>query len=672
MCSPLADKDALAALKETIRQHDVAYYVFDSPTISDHAYDQLFQQLLATEMAHPEWVTPDSPTQRVGGKVEGTFASVHHPIPLLSLANAFQKEDLLQFDRQLRQELGMEKGAPSYSLEFKIDGLSVALYYTNGVLTTAATRGDGLDGEDVTTTVRTIKNIPLRLSEDVTATFRGELFFTKDAFKALNQTRETYGESLFANARNAASGSVRQLNPEVTAKRRLSAVFYSLLQTSGLLPETQADALDIIKTLGLRPVGAWHCEDIEAVWAHCVYWQTHRQDLPFDIDGLVIKLNDLVAQEALGNRARNPRWAIAYKFPPETAVTEILAISVQVGRTGVITPVAQLRPVLISGSTVSRATLHNEDFIIEKDIRVGDAVRIRKAGEIIPEVIEVIVDDRDRQPPFVFPTHCPACDTPLVRMPDEAATRCPNGLACPAQLRERIIHFASRDALDIEGLGPAVVNQLFNSGLVKNLTDLFVLSIEDLLTLDRFGRKSADNLIRALDTARSRPFHRLLFGLGIPLVGVSVSKLLVQHHSTLTSLMQADIEKLQEIPGIGPAIAQELTVFFADDHNREELKRLASFGFQMAERTATAETALSLQGQTFVLTGTLPNLTRKDAADRIEKQGGKVTGSVSKKTSYVVAGNDPGSKYDKAVALNIPILDEESLLALLEGEDNHA
>lgn len=657
---------ALEDLRETIRAHDRAYYVEDAPQISDHAYDQLFQELLAIEAAHPDWVTPDSPSQRVGGMVQEGFASVRHVVPLLSLANAFSAEDLRHFDRQVREESGQK---PTYDVEFKLDGLSVALTYEAGRLTRGATRGNGLEGEDVTSNIKTIRNIPLRLDEAVDLVVRGEIYLPKKAFEQINAQREADGQPLFANPRNAAAGSVRQLDPAIARSRPLAGAFYTVLQ--GLEEVDQQDqALLRLGQLGLPTSWYQVCGDIEEAIATCLYWQDHRHELDFDIDGMVVKVNDLALGEALGSRARNPRSAIAYKFPPEEQETTVEDIQVQVGRTGVVTPVAYLTPVLISGSTVSRATLHNADLLAERDIRIGDRVWVRKAGEIIPEIIGVRKDLRTDQPPYVFPETCPACGTDLVRDETAVAIRCPNRLACSAQVQEGLVHLASRDALDIEGLGPSRVAQLYEAGLFKEVADIFLLTKDDLVGLDRFGEKSADNLIAAIDRAKDRPYARLLYGLGIPLVGLAMAQVLAEAFPSFAALSQASQEDLLAVEGVGPGIAEEVAIFFADPANQTTLQKLADLGLPVAKEAGEEGEAQnqSLAGKTFVLTGTLGDMSRAQAKEALEARGAKVTSAVSSKTDYVIAGENPGSKVDKAQALGIPILTEEDFQKLLEGD----
>ncbi len=656
------------ALMEEVRHHEYLYYVLDEPTLSDAAYDALYQSLQAFEKAHPNDIAADSPTQRVGGAVAAGFSAFKHPIPLQSLANAFSLGDLQAFDASLRKDAPASR--IQYSVEFKIDGLSIALYYHDGKLQAAVTRGDGVNGEDVTNNVRTIKSIPLvipNLEGDVSV--RGEIYMSKKAFTALNEKRDALGESLFANPRNAAAGSLRQLDPEVTAKRQLNGLFYTVLNDEERGLQSQESAISFIKEMHLAPIQNMICDTIEKAYEYCLYWQEKRQELPFEIDGMVIKLNDLALQKQLGVRAKTPRWAIAYKFPPEQKVTRLNDITLQIGRTGVATPVGELEPVFVAGSTIRRATLHNKDYIQEKDIRVGDYVVIQKAGDVIPEIDHVVKDKRDEDSvPYEFPSVCPECGSTLVHVEGEVAIRCMNGMACPAQVRARIVHFASKNAMDIAGLGPEIVNQLYVNGLVKELPDLYRLTVDDLLRLDRFAEKSATNLVQSIEASKDADFYRVLFGLGIPLVGLETSKILEKNFESVEALMAVDVDTLQNIDQIGGVIAHEVKNFFSDTKNRAQLEALQALGVPMARKEAGELLPQTLAGKTFVLTGTLLTYSRDEAKAMIEARGGKVTGSVSKKTNYVVAGEKAGSKYEKAVSLNIEILTEEALIQLLEGE----
>ena len=655
-------------LMDKIRHHEYLYYVLDQPEISDIAYDKLYRALEDFEKTHQGEIAQDSPTQRVGGTVVDSFQSYHHPIPLQSLANAFSLEELKAFDNSLRKEIPGEKIA--YSVEFKIDGLSIALYYKKGRLEAAVTRGDGNDGEDVTSNVYTIKSIPLSIpctEHDVA--IRGEIYMSKQSFETLNQRRDELGESLFANPRNAAAGSLRQLDPKVTATRQLGGIFYTVLNDDECELATQEDAISFIKYQHLMPIKNEICDTIEDAYDYCMYWKDKRRELPYEIDGMVIKLADIQLQKKLGQRAKTPRWAIAYKFPPEQQVTRLNTISLQIGRTGVATPVGELEPVFVAGSTIRRATLHNKDYIAEKDIRPGDYVVIQKAGDVIPEIDHVVLEKRSVQTQtYQFPMICPECGGPLVEVEGEAAIRCMNVLACPAQVRARIVHFASKNAMDIAGLGPEIVNQLYVNGLVKELPDLYKLTMEQLLSLERFGEKSAQNLLTAIENSKGAAFYRLIFGLGIPMVGLETSKILEKNFENIDALQNSDSESLIAIDQIGDIVANEVINFFSSANNQRQLEALKNLGLNMQRLKQEEAEEQTVVGKIFVLTGTLAHHSRDDMKKLIEAHGGKVTGSVSKKTNYVVAGENPGSKFDKAKTLNIDILNEDELIQLLEGE----
>lgn len=659
----------LEELRRLIEEHNYRYFVLDAPIISDQEFDELMRELLELEAKFPELVTPDSPSQRVGGAPRPEFATVRHRQPLLSLANAFSPEELRDFDRRVRELVG---GAVDYVVEPKIDGLSVALVYVDGVFTTGATRGDGEVGEDVTANLRTVRALPLRLKRPVARLeVRGEVYMPKAAFARLNKAREEAGEPVFANPRNAAAGSLRQLDPKVTASRTLGLFVYQVLYTEEPEPATQMEALDYLAGLGF-PVNPYrlHCRHAGEVLEVVEEWTTEkRAALPYEIDGLVIKVNSVALQRVLGATAKSPRWAVAYKFPAEQAITRVLDIIVRVGRTGVLTPTALLEPVRLAGSTVSRASLHNEDIIREKNVRIGDTVIIQKAGDVIPEVVKVLPERRTgEEKEFHLPERCPVCGSRVIREEGEAAHRCSGGLACPAQVKERIIHFASRSAMDIQGLGPAIVSQLLDAGLIADAGDLYYLKVEDLLPLERFAQQSAQNLIAAIAASKNKGLERLLFALGIRHVGERAARTLARHFRSLDRLREASFEELTTLPDIGPKIAASIKAFFEEPRNLEVLEKLRRAGVRM-EAEAESETPGPLAGKTFVLTGTLPNLTRQEATDLIVRAGGKVAGSVSRRTDYVVVGDNPGSKYDKARELGIPLLDEEGLRKLLEGRE---
>ena len=652
-------------LRAEIERHNYRYYVLDQPEISDAQYDALFRELEALEREHPEFVTPDSPTQRVGAAPAKEFGTVRHRVPMLSLANAFSHEEFLDFDRRVKRGLGVETEV-EYVCELKIDGLGVSLTYRDGVLVTAATRGNGVEGEDITGNVRTIAAVPLRLQPvaDLTGDIeiRGEIYLSHTEFARLNAEREALEEAPFANPRNAAAGAVRQLDPRVTASRKLSIFCYAMGEMGNLDFATHRELLAFIKDAGL-PVNP-HIQPArgaEEVLAFCDRWEHERHQLTYDTDGVVVKVNDLAAQATLGFVSRSPRWAIAYKYAPEQAETVIRDILVQVGRTGALTPVAVMEPVLLAGSTVSRATLHNEDEIRRKDIRIGDHVVIQKAGEVIPEVVRVIVEARSGdERTFTMPDHCPVCDAEVTRPEGEAVARC-SGVACPAQLKQRIEHFVSRGALDIEGIGPALVEQLVDGGLVHDPADLFFLTAAQLLGLERMGQKSADNVIQAIAGAKQPPLGRLIFGLGIRYVGETVADLLAAHFGSLEALSQASPEELLAIPGIGPRIADSAYIFFQQEQTATLLEKLRAAGVQ--PHSAAPAGAGPLSGKTFVFTGAL-SVPREDAEARVRAQGGKASSSVSRATDFVVIGEKPGTKAEKARALGVRILTEEEFNGL--------
>lgn len=664
--------ERLDALKTEIAYHDKQYYVLDAPEISDYQYDQLMRELLEIEAIYPSLVRNDSPSQRVGGEALKQFESYTHRTPLLSLMNAYGTDELREFHQRVLHDLDTD--TVEYAVEYKIDGLSIALYYENGVLQNGVTRGDGITGEDVTANVRTVKNIPLRLHNNLPVLeARGEVYLPKASFEKINQQRDANGESLFANCRNAAAGSIRQLDPKITAERDLRAFIYTMMHVEGANPETHSACVNLLKDAGFTVMEPFISTDIDAICDYCVYWGEHRHDLPFDIDGMVIKINDLAQQNTLGNRAKNPRWAIAYKFPPEQGVTRIQEITVQVGRTGAVTPVANLEPIFLSGSTISRATLHNADFIAEKEIKVGDFVVIQKAGEVIPEVVSVVKEKRDgTEREFVFPDVCPACGAPLIRVDGEAAYRCSDTMTCPAQVREGIIHFASRDAMNIEGLGPAVITQLLEHGIIANAADLYDMQKNALLQLDRMGKKSVDNLLNSIEVSKQRNLAQVIFALGIRLVGQNVAKVLARNFDSIDALKEAGMEQLVAIDEVGPKIAESIIDYFGNGRHDIFLQKLSAAGVQLHQEPITekqenaAMRKKEFAGKTFVLTGTLPTLDRRTASTMIEQAGGKTSGSVSKKTDYVLAGENAGSKLEKAQDLGISIIDEETFLQMLQ------
>lgn len=648
-------------LREAIRRHEYLYYVLDDPQITDTEFDHLMRELAGLEQEHPELITPDSPTQRVGGEAREGLSTVVHRVPLLSLDNAFSLADLKDFDRRVRK---VNQGA--YMAELKIDGVSIALVYENGVLINAATRGDGLVGEDVTPNIRTIKNIPLKLRTPLPRLeVRGEIYMPKSEFVRLNQEREEKDEKIFANPRNATAGSVRQLNPAITASRALAGFIYDIIYVEGIELDSQEEALKFLRGEGI-PVNqeARLCHNIDEIYAYCQQFQEARHSLPYEIDGVVVKLNDFAPRQALGQTAKSPRWAIAYKFAAEEKETRLIKCELNVGRTGIIAPTAIMEPVFLAGTTVSRASLHNFDLVKEKDIRVGDMVLVHKAGDIIPEIIKPIADKRNGSETFILPPeNCPTCGGNAVRAEGEVAWRCEN-LNCPARLKESLVFFASRDAMDIDGMGPALVDQLVDQGLVHNIADVYGLDPQTVAGLERMGAKSAVNLINAIETSKTRPLYRLITALGIRHIGLKSARILTGVIKNINDFMQASAPELIDIPEIGPKMAESLVNFFAEPRNRQMLERLAAAGVNMKEEQP-ANGKGRLQGKTFVLTGALSGLSRTEASEKILSLGGKTSSSVSKKTDYVVVGEDPGSKYDRAVQLGITLLNEREFLDLI-------
>ncbi|MBE3578109.1 MAG: NAD-dependent DNA ligase LigA [Limnochordales bacterium] len=725
----------LAELRREINEHNYRYYVLDAPIISDAEYDRLMRELLELEEQYPDLVTPDSPSQRVGAPPSEAFAVVYHRVPLLSLDNVYDVEELRAWDGRLHRWLGLPQSEPlEFVAELKIDGLAVALTYEQGRFVRGATRGDGERGEDVTANLRTVRAIPLVLRNPhpdsatagesgadrfpFTLEVRGEVYLEKEAFRRLNQERAKRGEPLFANPRNAAAGSLRQLDPRVTASRPLAFWCYALGYLEPLagadpvavpaLPETHYERLQMLRSFGF-PVNPHIrlCRGVQELVDYLREWEEKRHALDYATDGIVFKVNSVALQERLGATAHAPRWAIAFKFPAEEATTVIRQIVVQVGRTGALTPTAVFDPVEIGGSTVSRASLHNEDYIREKDIRIGDTVLVHKAGEVIPEVVKVLVERRTgAERPFVMPDRCPVCGSEVQREPGEAVARCV-GRSCPAQIEEALLHFASRDAMDIQGLGPKLAHQLLEKGLVKTMADLYRLRLEDLLTLERMGRKSAENLLVAIEASKERGLARLLFGLGIRHVGEETARELARHFRTMDALMEASEAELRQVPGIGPEVASSLRAFFHDTANRQLIRELAELGVKMeatgggraAELTARsmappessregqmpAESPASLPNSLFarllsrvssrqpftgmqiVVTGTLAGLTREEAEALIEAGGGRPGASVSRKTTFLVAGEKPGeNKLARARELGTRILSEEEFLRMME------
>ncbi len=656
------EREELEALRRELEQANYEYYVLDNPTMTDYDFDHKLRRLEELEAKHPDLASPDSPTQRVGGKVAEGFAEVVHRVPLESLQDVFSLKELTEFDQRVREALGEEI---EYDVEPKVDGLSVALEYENGLFVRGATRGDGQVGEDVTENLRTIRSIPLRLSEALPSLIvRGEVYMPKKVFEDLNAQLELQGKSLFANPRNAAAGSLRQHDSKVAAARKLDIQVFNIQWAEGRTFRTHTETLDYLASQRFKVIPHKTCTTIAQAGEAIARMGDGREEYPFDIDGAVVKLNDLAGRERLGSTAKFPRWAAAYKYPPERKPSKVLDIVVQVGRTGVLTPKAVVEPVRLAGTTVTSATLHNQDFITEKDIRIGDTVLVQKAGEIIPEIVAV---ERDKRPegtvPYHLPDRCPVCGAPVARDEDGAHIRC-TGAECPAQRLRHLVHFASRDAMDIEGLGPAVVENLLEAGLVQSPGDLYALKAEDVAELERMGKKSAENLIAALEKSKGNDLSRLLFAFGIRQVGQKAGKILAAHFGDLDSLMAASEEALTAIPDIGAITAHSIAAWFQSPQSRHLIESLRAAGVNFKSLEAPAGEALA--GKTFVLTGTLEHLGRKEAAALIEAQGGKVSGSVSKKTSYVVAGEAAGSKLQKARELGIPVLTEGELLSMLE------
>jgi len=661
-------QEKLEKLRAEISYHDYRYYVLDNPVISDAQYDALMQELIKLEKQYPELITPDSPSMRIGGQPREGFATLSHRLPMLSLANVMGEEELLDFDRRVRTSLLNEKA--EYVVELKVDGLAVSLWYEDGILKRGATRGDGFTGEDITPNLKTIRSIPLRLQKPVPfLEVRGEAYMTKETFLKLNKDRVEVGEPAFANPRNAAAGSLRQLDPAITASRKLNIFIYGLGDYRGIDFATHAQSLNFLKEAGFPVSKDFRLfKDIKEVVEYCRWWEKQRFNLPYTIDGLVVKVNSLVQQKRLGATLKSPRWAIAYKFPAEQAQTKIKDITIKVGRTGVLTPTAILEPVHLAGTTVTRATLHNEDMIKEKDIRVGDKVLVHKAGEIIPEVLEVLkAERRGTEEPFVMPAKCPVCQSKVIRLAEEAARRCTN-LTCPARQREGLIHFASRGAMDIAGLGQATIDNLLKTKLISDVADLYCLKFDDLVSLERMGPKSAQNLLAAIEKSKSNPFNRLIFALGIIHVGERASRILAERFGSMERLMKATFEELVAIPEIGPKIAASITAFFDLEQNRQLIAKLARSGVKMGEEPAKkkGEEAKPLLNKTFVVTGTLKNFTRGQVQEIIQKLGGRVTSSVSKNIDYILVGEEPGSKYTKALTLGISVLREDEFLNFIK------
>ncbi len=668
--SDAGDANARAAqLRDAIDAHSHRYHVLDQPSIPDAEYDRLFQELQVLETLYPELVSPTSPTQRVGAAPLATFEPVQHTTPMLSLNNAFTTDDVTAFDRRAREALSVEQ--IEYAVEPKFDGLAVSLLYSAGRLVQGATRGDGFSGENVTANLRTIRAIPLRIDgRSMNFEVRGEVLMRRQDFQALNAAQRARGEKEFVNPRNAAAGALRQLDPGITSQRRLSFVAYALTDNQASVHARHSEQMDWLESLRV-PVAPERrvVRGLDGLLAYYQEIGERRRQLPYEIDGVVYKVNDLEMQCRLGFVSRAPRFALAHKFPAELEITQVLDIQVQVGRTGTLTPVARLRPVFVGGVTVTNATLHNEDEVRRKDVRIGDFVVVRRAGDVIPEVVSVVVERRpDDAREFIMPTRCPQCQSPVERIEGEAAVRCSAGLYCPAQRKQALLHFASRRALDIEGLGEKLVEQLVDENLIKSPADLYRLELKTLAALERMGEKSAQNLLDAIARSHETTLARFIYALGIRNVGETTAKDLAAHFGKLDRLMAADETTLEQVPEVGPVVAHSVRQFFQDAQQRGVVLQLREVGVRWPEQDGASVAVLALQGTTFVLTGTLPNLSRDDAKARIEALGGKVAGSVSRKTHFVVAGAEAGSKLGQARALAVPVIDEQGLLELLEAK----
>jgi DNA ligase (NAD+) len=672
-------------LRNQLNRHNYLYYVLDKPEIEDYAYDQLYRELVMLEQAHPDLITPDSPTQRVGDHPLKEFQTVEHPVRLYSLDNVFDETELIAWEKRIERVLGCDENAVDYVAELKIDGLAVSLIYEAGHFVRGATRGNGVTGEDITQNLKTIKSIPMKIPVSGTAKpparmeVRGEVFMSKEAFLKLNQQRSLNGEPEFANPRNAGAGSVRQLDSRITASRNLDAFFYAatiLEDGQGFKLKTHWETLEYLAALGFKTnPGREHCQGLSEIMEFVHRWDTDRRALSFATDGVVIKVNSLALQADLGYTAKSPRWAVAYKYIPEVQETRVIDIEFSVGRTGVITPVAIMEPVVISGSTVQRATLHNFEELAKKDVRPGDTVRVQKAAEVIPEVIEAVLEKRPSSAtePVQPPTHCPVCNAPVTQTAGEVALRCSNPPGCPAQVLRRLEHWVSKGAMDIDGVGPALLEQLVQRGLVDSPANLYKLSIDDFLSLERMAEKSAENAYTAIQKSKEQPLFRLINALGIRHVGQETAILLAETYGSIRALCEASLDDLANIHGIGMKVAESIMVFLADPGNQQLLSDLESLGLRMMETTVPNrldESQQIFKDKTFVLTGTLPTLSRQDATELIRRYGGKVSGSVSKKTSYVLAGEEAGSKLVKAQELDVTILHEPDLLAMIQDADS--
>ena len=656
-------KNKIEKLREELRYHEHKYHVLDNPEISDAEYDEMMNELKKLEEKYPEFKSPDSPTQRVGGETLDEFEKVEHKSEMLSLGNAFNGQELRDFANRIYKKANIEKDDVDFIVEHKIDGLSAILSYEDGIFNLGATRGNGRIGEDVTKNLKTIGSIPLKLKEKVDLEIRGEVFIKKKDFEKLNERRLEEDKEAFANPRNAAAGSIRQLDPSIAASRPLSFLPYTLISYEELGISSHLEALNYIKKLGFKNNWYKKAEDIDEVIEICNEWVDKRDKIDHEIDGMVVKVNNFALREKLGSTSKSPRWAIAFKFPAQKKTTTVKDIKISVGRTGALTPTAILDPVEVDGSTVSRATLHNEDELKRKDVRIGDKVLIQKAGDIIPEVIKVIKDKRDgSEKVFEMPEKCPVCDSEAVREEGKAVLRCTN-IACPAQRRESILHFVSRDAMNIDGIGESFVDQLLENDLVEDYADLYFLKKEDLLPLERIAEKSANNILTAISESKDRSFNRLLYALGIRYVGQRTARLIADKYHSISSLARANEEDLININEIGPAIAESIVHFFSEEHNKKVIEKLKKAGVKLQKEKSTKESDF-LADKRFVFTGGLSGYTRAEASEKVRNAGGRVTSSVSSQTDYVVVGDNPGSKLDKAQELGIEILAEEGFTNL--------
>lgn len=657
-------KARMDELIDQINYHSNKYYNDDAPEISDYEYDNLMKELIKIEEENPQIKRADSPSSRVGGKPLDKFTQITHKIPMLSLSNAYSDKDLKDFDKRVRE---LADDSVEYVVEFKIDGLSVGLTYKNGVFEKGATRGNGVVGEDITENLRTVKTIPLKIKDTEEVVVRGEVYISKQNFEKINELQEEQGLQLFANPRNLAAGTLRQLDSKLTAKRPLDIFIFNLEYIENTNLKSHSESLEYLKNLGFKVSTDYKvCSNIEGVIEHIEYWTENRSKLPFEIDGMVIKVNDLQQREVMGYTAKSPRWAIAYKFPAEQKKTKLIDIIVEVGRTGTITPTAILEPVRLAGTTVSRATLHNEDYINEKDIKIGDTVLVQKAGDIIPQVVQVVKDDRDgNEIEFKFPDKCPVCSEPTVRLEGEAAVKCIN-ISCPAQIRRGIIHFASRDAMNIEGLGESIVGLLLDNNIIKDIADLYYIKKEDVINLERMGEKSAENLIKAIGKSKQNELYRLINGLGIKYIGVKGAKVLAKNFDSLDEIINADAVQLTNLEEFGDIMANSVVEFFKEEKNMTVINKLKEAGVNTESIKNKDESIVNIfEGMKIVLTGTLPTLKRNDAKEMIEARGGKATSSVSKSTTFVLAGEEAGSKLTKANELGVKVIDEAKFLDIL-------